>query len=435
MKKSSKPQTLKDPQASREAEKYEQPIASRELILEVMAERDVPMRMSELADALGIVNDSDLFSLQKRLRAMQRDGQIVSGRRGALGLPKKMDLVKCKVIGHRDGYGFASPVEEGDDFFLSSRQMFRVFDGDEVLVAESGFDDKGRPSGQIVEVLTRAHTSIVGRYMEEGGIGYLLPHNRRISNHVLIPPKAKAGAKSGQLVSVKITGYPTEVLGAKGEVEEILGDHLDPGLEIDVAIRAHDIPNEWPEEVLSEAGALRDEPSESDKKNRVDLRKLGLVTIDGEDARDFDDAVYCETDGSGFRLWVAIADVSHYVPISSALDEEAFNRGNSVYFPERVVPMFPEVLSNGLCSLKPAVDRLAMVCEMLIDADGKVTDSTFYEAVIHSHARLTYTQVGEVLENGWCDGVPSERLDGLFRLHALYKVLRQARAKRGSHRL
>ena len=309
--------------------------------------------------------------------------------------------------------------------------MFRVFDGDEVLVAESGFDDKGRPSGQIVEVLTRAHTSIVGRYMEEGGIGYLLPHNRRISNHVLIPPKAKAGAKSGQLVSVKITGYPTEVLGAKGEVEEILGDHLDPGLEIDVAIRAHDIPNEWPEEVLSEAGALRDEPSESDKKNRVDLRKLGLVTIDGEDARDFDDAVYCETEGSGFRLWVAIADVSHYVPISSALDEEAFNRGNSVYFPERVVPMFPEVLSNGLCSLKPAVDRLAMVCEMLIDADGKVTDSTFYEALIHSHARLTYTQVGEVLENGWCDGVPSERLDGLFRLHALYKVLRQARAKRG----
>ena len=432
MKKSSKPQTLKDPQASREAEKYEQPIASRELILEVMAERDVPMRMSELADALGIVNDSDLFSLQKRLRAMQRDGQIVSGRRGALGLPKKMDLVKCKVIGHRDGYGFASPVEEGDDFFLSSRQMFRVFDGDEVLVAESGFDDKGRPSGQIVEVLTRAHTSIVGRYMEEGGIGYLLPHNRRISNHVLIPPKAKSGAKSGQLVSVKITGYPTEVLGAKGEVEEILGDHLDPGLEIDVAIRAHDIPNEWPEEVLSEAGALRDEPSESDKKNRVDLRKLGLVTIDGEDARDFDDAVYCETEGAGFRLWVAIADVSHYVPISSALDEEAFNRGNSVYFPERVVPMFPEVLSNGLCSLKPAVDRLAMVCEMLIDADGKVTDSTFYEAVIHSHARLTYTQVGEVLENGWCDGVPAERLDGLFRLHALYKVLRQARAKRGA---
>ena len=432
MKKNPKAKISKDPHASREAEKYAHPIPSRELILEVMAARDVPMRFEELSTALGIDNDNDLFSLQKRLRAMQRDGQLIAGRRGALGLPKKMDLVKCKIIGHRDGYGFASPVEEGDDFFLSSRQMYRVFDGDEVLVSQSGYDDKGRPSGQIVEVLTRAHSSIVGRFMEEGGIGYLLPHNRRISNHVLIPPKAKAGAKSGQLVSVKITGYPTEVLGAKGEVEEILGDHLDPGLEIDVAIRAHDIPNEWPDTVLSEAGALRDEPSESDKKNRVDLRGLGLVTIDGEDARDFDDAVYCESEGAGFRLWVAIADVSHYVPIGSALDEEAFNRGNSVYFPERVVPMFPEVLSNGLCSLKPAVDRLAMVCEMLIDANGKVIDSTFYEAVIHSHARLTYTQVGEVLENGFCEGVASERLDGLFRLHALYKVLRQARATRGA---
>ena len=432
LKKPSKATTPTDPQAEREAQKYDQPIASRELILNVMAERDVPMRFTELADALRIHNDSDLFSLQKRVKAMQRDGQLISGRRGALGLPKKMDLVKCKIIGHRDGYGFASPTEGGDDFFLSSRQMYSVFDGDEVLIAQSGQDDKGRPEGQIVEVLTRAHTHIVGRYMEEGGIGYLLPHNRRISNHVLIPPKSKHGAKTGQLVSVKLTDYPTEVLGAKGEVEEILGDHLDPGLEIDVAIRAHDIPHEWPDAVLSEAGALRDEPSESDKQHRVDLRHLGLVTIDGEDARDFDDAVYCEAEGSGFRLWVAIADVSHYVQIGSALDEEAFNRGNSVYFPERVVPMFPEVLSNGLCSLKPNVDRLAMVCEMVIDAQGQVTDSSFYEAVIHSHARLTYTQVGAVLENGWHEGVHTDRLEGLSQLHALYKVLREARSTRGA---
>ena len=432
MKKPSKATTPTDPQAEREAQKYDQPIASRELILNVMAERDVPMRFTELADALRIHNDSDLFSLQKRVKAMQRDGQLISGRRGALGLPKKMDLVKCKIIGHRDGYGFASPTEGGDDFFLSSRQMYSVFDADEVLIAQSGQDDKGRPEGQIVEVLTRAHTHIVGRYMEEGGIGYLLPHNRRISNHVLIPPKSKHGAKTGQLVSVKLTDYPTEVLGAKGEVEEILGDHLDPGLEIDVAIRAHDIPHEWPDAVLSEAGALRDEPSESDKQHRVDLRHLGLVTIDGEDARDFDDAVYCEAEGSGFRLWVAIADVSHYVQIGSALDEEAFNRGNSVYFPERVVPMFPEVLSNGLCSLKPNVDRLAMVCEMVIDAQGQVTDSSFYEAVIHSHARLTYTQVGAVLENGWHEGVHTDRLEGLSQLHALYKVLREARSTRGA---
>ncbi|MEC8157635.1 MAG: ribonuclease R [Pseudomonadota bacterium] len=432
MKKPSKATAPTDPQAEREAQKYDQPIASREFILAVMAERDVPMRFTELADALGIHNDSDLFSLQKRVKAMQRDGQLILGRRGALGLPKKMDLVKCKIIGHRDGYGFASPTEGGDDFFLSSRQMYSVFDGDEVLVAQSRHGDKGRHEGQVVEVLTRAHTHIVGRYMEEGGIGYLLPHNRRISNHVLIPPKLKRGAKSGQLVSVKLTDYPTEVLGAKGEVEEILGDHLDPGLEIDVAIRAHDIPYEWPDAVLSEVGVLRDEPTDSDKQNRVDLRHLGLVTIDGEDARDFDDAVYCEPEGSGFRVWVAIADVGHYVQIGTALDEEAFNRGNSVYFPERVVPMFPEVLSNGLCSLKPEVDRLAMVCEMVIDAKGQVADSSFYEAVIHSHARLTYTQVGEALENGWHEEVHADQLEGLFRLHSLYKVLREARSKRGA---
>ena len=432
LKKDLKAKALKDPKAKREAEKYERPIASRELILEVMAERDVPMHFNELASALDIQNDSDLLSLQKRIRAMQRDGQLITGRRGALGLPKKMDLVKCRIIGHRDGYGFASPIEGGDDFFLSSRQMYRVFDGDEVLVAQSGHDDKGRPEGQVVEILSRAHTSIVGRYMQEGGIGYLMPHNRRISNQVLIPPKAKGGAKSGQLVSVKITDYPTEVLGAKGEVEEILGDHLDPGLEIDVAIRAHDIPHEWPDEVLTEAGALRDEPTDADKQDRVDLRKLAFVTIDGEDARDFDDAVYCQEEGDGFRLWVAIADVGHYVPIGSALDEEANARGNSVYFPERVVPMFPEVLSNGLCSLKPQVDRLAMVCEMSIDASGGVSDSTFYEAVIHSHARLTYTQVGTVLEEGWCEAVENDRLEDIARLHRLYGVLRAARDRRGA---
>jgi ribonuclease R len=208
LKKTSKLTSLSDPHADREAQKYDQPIASRELILEVMAKHDVPIRFKELASALGINDDDGLFSLQKRVKAMQRAGQLIAGRRGALGLPKKMDLVKCKIIGHRDGYGFASPVEEGDDFFLSSRQMYRVFDGDEVLVAQSGHDDKGRPSGHVVEVLSRAHTSIVGRYMEEGGIGYLLPHNRRISNHVLIPPKLKAGAQSGQLVSVSITDYP-----------------------------------------------------------------------------------------------------------------------------------------------------------------------------------------------------------------------------------
>ena len=390
---------------------------------------DAPMAFGDIAAQLDLSSERDLDALRKRLRAMQRDGQIISGRRGAYGVPKRMDLLRCRIMGHRDGYGFARPLEGGDDLFLSAREMYQVFDGDEVLVSMAGVDRRGRAEGQVVEVLTRAHTKVVGRYMEESGIGFLLPHNTRIRNHILIPPKAKGGARHGQLVSVALTDYPSATLGAKGEVEEVLGDHLDPGLEIDVAIRAHGIPWEWPDEVLREAGALGEEPTAADKTHRVDLRDVPFVTIDGEDARDFDDAVWCAPQANGFQLRVAIADVSHYVPVGSALDEEASLRGNSVYFPERVVPMFPEVLSNGLCSLKPEVDRLAMVCDMQIDHSGQLQDYAFYEAVIHSHARLT---VGTVIEEGWSRHVPAERIEDIERLHGLYKVLRSAREQRGA---
>jgi len=279
----------------------------------------------------------------------------------------------------------------------------------------------------------RAHQSIVGRYQEESGSGYVIPENSRITQQILIPPKEKGKAVSGQIVTADITDFPTRQFGAKGRISEILGDHMDPGLEIDVAIRSHGIPWEWPEAVVDEAGRLEAEPLEEDKKKRVDLRKLPFVTIDGEDARDFDDAVYCEKRTlGGWRLWVAIADVSHYVRPGSALDDEAAHRATSVYFPEKVVPMLPEALSNGLCSLKPAVDRLAMVCEMELSRAGKLTKYTFYEAVIHSHARLTYTQVGEVLEKGSQPDVDKRRVPDLQRLHALYKVLRAARDKRGA---
>ena len=417
----------------REQGRYEHPIPSREVILGLLEAADAPLGFAGIAEALGLSSERDLDALGKRLRALQRDGQIISGRRGAYGVPERMDLLRCRVMGHRDGYGFARPHEgAGDDLFLSARQMYQVFDGDEVLVSVAGLDRRGRAEGQIVEVLTRAHTKVVGRYMEESGIGFLLPHNTRIRNHILIPPKAKGGARHGQLVSVVLTDYPSATLGAKGEVEEVLGDHLDPGLEIDVAIRAHGIPWEWPDEVLREAGALGEEPAEADKTNRVDLRDVPFVTIDGEDAKDFDDAVWCEETSDGFQLRVAIADVSHYVPVGSALDEEASIRGNSVYFPERVVPMFPEVLSNGLCSLKPQVDRLAMVCDMHIDRNGQLQDYTFYEAVIHSHARLTYTDVGAVIQDGWSPHVPAERGEEIERLYGLYQVLRGAREQRGA---
>ncbi len=430
---------IADPHAEREAARYDNPIPSREVILQLLAEAKKPLDHDKLAKKLGLGEDQEREALRKRLRAMERDGQLMINRRGAYGLVDRMNLLHCRVQGHRDGYGFAIPVtpgpdgERAGDVYLHARQMSTVFDGDEVLVRVTGLDRRGRMEGVVVEVLKRAATRIVGRYHEESGIGFVIPDNQRITHQILIPPADKGEARSGQIVTAEITGWPTRQLGAKGRISEILGDHLDPGLEIDVAIRSNGIPWEWPEDVVEEAGGLEAEPVEEDKRHRVDLRGLAFVTIDGEDARDFDDAVYCEKRrGGGWRLWVAIADVSHYVRPGSALDREAANRGNSVYFPERVVPMLPEALSNGLCSLKPRVDRLAMVCEMEISRAGALADYRFYEAVIHSRARLTYTQVGEVLERGGHPAVEKDRVADLNRLHALYGVLRAARDKRGA---
>jgi ribonuclease R len=424
---------IADPHAEREAANYENPIPSREVILELLSEAEKPLDHTHIAKSLNLVEPEQLEALRKRLRAMERDGQLMVNRRNAYCLVDKMHLLHCRVQGHRDGYGFAMPIAEGEDIYLSARQMHFVFDGDEVLIQVTGEDRRGRLEGKVIEVLQRKHKTVVGRYKEESGIGFVIPDNGRLTQQILIPTKAKGSVESGQIVTVEITDYPTRQLGAKGRIAEVLGEHLDPGMEIDVAIRSHGIPWEWPDEVLHEAAGLEAEPLEDDKQHRIDLRKLPFVTIDGEDARDFDDAVYCE-EGSGgsWRLWVAIADVSHYVWPDSALDQEAALRGNSVYFPARVVPMLPEALSNGLCSLKPDVDRLAMVCEMELTATGVLAKYRFYEAVIHSHARLTYTQVGEVLEQGSHADVDSQRVPDLKRLHGLYHVLRAARDKRGA---
>ena len=424
---------IADPHAEREAANYENPIPSREVILELLSEAEKPLDHTHIAKSLNLVEPEQLDALRKRLRAMERDGQLMVNRRNAYCLVDKMHLLHCRVQGHRDGYGFAMPIAEGEDIYLSARQMHFVFDGDEVLIQVTGEDRRGRLEGKVIEVLQRKHKTVVGRYKEESGIGFVIPDNGRLTQQILIPTKAKGSVEAGQIVTVEITDYPTRQLGAKGRIAEVLGEHLDPGMEIDVAIRSHGIPWEWPDEVLHEAAGLEAEPLEEDKQHRVDLRQLPFVTIDGEDARDFDDAVYCE-EGSGgsWRLWVAIADVSHYVWPDSALDQEASLRGNSVYFPARVVPMLPEALSNGLCSLKPDVDRLAMVCEMELTAAGVLAKYRFYESIIHSHARLTYTQVGEVLEQGSHADVDSQRVPDLKRLHSLYRVLRAARDKRGA---
>ncbi|MGH8352555.1 MAG: ribonuclease R, partial [Pseudomonas sp.] len=434
-----------DPEAAREAEKYENPIPSRELILQHLADRGSPAAREQLVEELGLTTEDQVEALRRRLRAMERDGQLIYTRRGTYAPVDKLDLILGRISGHRDGFGFLIPDDGSDDLFLSPAQMRLVFDGDRALARVSGLDRRGRREGAIVEVISRAHESIVGRYYEESGIGFVVADNPKIQQEVLVTPGRTANAKIGQFVEVKITHWPTPRFQPQGDVVEVVGNYMAPGMEIDVALRSYDIPHVWPEAVLKEAAKLKPEVEEKDKEKRVDLRHLPFVTIDGEDARDFDDAVFCEKSGSnwrlfsgGWRLYVAIADVSHYVKVGAALDEEATVRGNSVYFPERVVPMLPEQLSNGLCSLNPQVDRLAMVCEMTISKSGKMTDYQFYEAVIHSHARLTYNKVSAMLEHPKStEGKQlrtqyAEVVPHLKQLYALYQVLLAGRHSRGA---
>ncbi|WP_210395872.1 ribonuclease R [Motiliproteus sediminis] len=429
----------RDPHADREARNYDNPIPSREFILDLLRERGKPLKREQLAAELKLFDDEQQEALRRRLRAMERDGQVIRDRKGGYGLVTHMDLIAGRVIGHRDGYGFLVRDEGGDDLFLHNRQMRKVFDGDRVLVRISGLDHRGREEAKIVEVLERNTKQLVGRLRVDQGICILLPENNRISNEILIADDDRRGAEDGQYVLAEITQYADRVSMIRARVVEVLGDHMAPGMEIDVAIRNHDIPHVWPTAVTQAASKLGAEVAEADKANRIDLRNTPLVTIDGEDARDFDDAVYAEArKGGGWRLFVAIADVSHYVTPGSALDQEAENRATSVYFPGQVVPMLPEALSNGLCSLNPDVDRLAMVCEMTISARGNLSSYCFYEAVIRSHARLTYTQVGALLEEP--ESETGQQLIGdhealvphLIELHSLYKALRRARYERGA---
>lgn len=434
-----------DPEAAREAEKYENPIPSRELILSHLAERGAPASREQLVEEFGLHTDDQLEALRRRLRAMERDGQLIYTRRGTYAPVDKLDLICGRISGHRDGFGFLVPDDGSDDLFLSPAQMRLVFDRDRALVRVAGFDRRGRREGSIVEVIERAHESIVGRYYEENGIGFVVADNPKIQQEVLVTPGRTKNARVGQFVEIKITHWPTSRFQPQGDIVEVIGNYMAPGMEIDVALRSYDIPHVWPEAVIKEARKLKPEVEEKDKEKRIDLRHLPFVTIDGEDARDFDDAVYCEKNSSrwklfsgGWKLYVAIADVSHYVKVGSALDAEATERGNSVYFPERVVPMLPEELSNGLCSLNPHVDRLAMVCEMSMSKSGQLVDYQFYEAVIHSHARLTYNKVSYMLEDPkGSEGKAlrseyKEILPHLKQLYALYQVLLAARHERGA---
>ncbi|MFO7787028.1 MAG: ribonuclease R [Halospina sp.] len=428
-----------DSSADRESQKYEKPVHGREAILEHLKKRGAPATHQKLCEEFDLDDEDRIEGLRRRLIAMARDGQLICNRRGAYLPISEADLTRGHVQGHRDGFGFVVPEGGGDDLFLNARQMRQVFHGDRVLVREDQRDARGKREAVIVEVLERNTAQVVGRMQREDGVSMVIPENSRINQEILVPEEACQGAGHGQYVTVTIEKQPTVRNKPVGRVVEILGDHMAPGMEITVAIRSYGLPDQWPPAVTEQARSIPDEVSEEAKQGRVDLRDLPLVTIDDESARDFDDAVYAEKRrGGGYRLIVAIADVAWYVRPETPLDLEAQNRGNSVYFPDHVVPMLPEKLSNGLCSLNPGVDRLCMVADMNLSREGKITQYCFYEAVMHSHARLTYNKVSSILEHPESDdgqklrGEYSKVVPHLETLYSCYQMLREAREQRGA---
>lgn len=423
-----------DPYFEREQAKYEHPIPSREYILEVLRERGRPLDRDELIKTLSLDSPEAVEALRRRLRAMERDGQLHRNRRGGYVIIDNQDLVRGRVSAHADGWGYVRADTGGRRIYLSPRQMRSLLHGDRVVVQVVGLDADGRPEGELVDILERQTAQVVGRFLLESGVGFVVPDNRRIQHDIIIPPNQTEGAQSGQLVIAEILEQPSPRRQPIGRVAQVLGEHIEAGMEIEIARRAHGIPVDWPDEVLAEAAAFGDAIDPAALEGRVDLRELPLVTIDGADARDFDDAVYCEPAAKGWRLLVAIADVSHYVQPGTALNAEASKRGTSVYFPRTVVPMLPEALSNGLCSLNPEVDRLCMVCEMSIGPAGQLRKWQFYLGVMRSHARLTYDEVAAIVvdEDEATSARYAELLPHLHNLYGVYKSLRAARERRGA---
>lgn len=427
----------KDPHAAREASRYETPLPSREMILNFMAEQGAPLSVEQLQLLLAITEDErEIFN--RRLNAMEREGQIIKNRKGALCIADKLDLISGVVQGHPDGFGFLIPDDKtkcnGEDLFLSPKEMAQVLHGDRAMVRMSGLDRRGRPEAKLVEVLERRTQRLVGRVVHTTGVTIVAAEDKRINLDILIPYHLDMNAKAGQVVMVELTEQPSVHAQPMGRVVEILGNYADSGMEIEIALRKHNLPHEFSVEALALAESYPKQVQAKDYQNRVDSRALPLITIDGETARDFDDAVFAEPQGKGWRLVVAIADVSFYVKPKDALDKGALARGNSVYFPRRVIPMLPEALSNGLCSLNPEVERLCMICDMQIDGLGVVKQYKFYPSVMRSKARMTYTQVHEILqqpdaplaqEYAWL--VPH-----LTHLQSVYKLMLMQREKRGA---
>jgi len=423
-----------DPFLNREKENYQNPIPSRELILEVMNDYGVPIPKKELIKKLEITKDEYPF-FEKRIGAMVRQGQILINRKDVLCISKKLNLIPGKIMGHPDGFGFLIPEDSSlQDVFLSPKEMSKVFHSDEVMVQVTGIDKKGRQEGIIIEILSRGNSIIVGRVIQNHGVTIVRAEDKRISHDILVPYHPDMNAQPGQVVEVEMTTQPDFRTKPMGQITKIIGNYSDSGIEIEIALRKHHLPHEFSKDAIKESESFKNEILVSDYKDHTDLTKLDFVTIDGETAKDFDDAVFAEKAESNMRLFVAIADVSSYVSSNSQLDKEALSRGNSVYFPRRVIPMLPEKLSNGLCSLNPQVNRLTMVCEMVIDDEGLVSEFKFYPAIIFSKARMTYTITHKILYENDDDLTKkySHVLTNLKNLKQIYALLSKQREKRSA---
>lgn len=421
----------KDPFLSREKQRYEHPLPSREWIIELLERKGVPSKIESLARELSITEDEYVF-FERRLKAMARDGQVLINRRGAVCAADKLDLVKCRVEAHKDGFGFAvplTPAKDGD-FVLYERQMRGIMHGDIVTVRPAGMDRRGRREGTVLDIVERAQSKVVGRFYMDRGVAILEPEDKRLNQSIVLEPDGVARFKpeSGQVIVGEIEVYPEQNRPAVAKIIEVLGDYADSGMEIEIAVRKHHLPHQFSEACAKAAKKIPVHVRKSDLKGRVDLRDLPLVTIDGETARDFDDAVFAEKVGRNYRLVVAIADVSHYVRPDDVIDADAQERSTSVYFPRRVIPMLPENLSNGICSLNPDVERLCMVCDMVVTYAGNIKEYRFYPAVMRSHARLTYNQVWKWISDG-IDHPYKAQIDTLYKL---FKILQKKRFERGA---
>lgn len=406
---------------------------SSDIVIKYLSQRQEPANTKAIAETLGRVGKEGRQETFEILEKLRDEGKVSQLSKHRWAMKHAIHEHRGRVVGHVDGHGFVLTDETKEKVFLRAHDMREVLHNDTVDVRITGRDRRKKLFGQILNIVERGNDIVVGRYFNESNTHFVVPDDQRIGQDIFVMPDSLQGAKSGQVVSVKITQYPTKNFQPMGEIIEVLGDYLSPGMEIEIAIRKHQLPHEWPDAVQSQIKSFSEDVSEHDFDGRKDIRDLPLVTIDGEDARDFDDAVYCESlEGDRHRLVVAIADVSSYVKEQSPLDLEAWQRGTSVYFPSNVIPMLPEVLSNGLCSLKPKVNRLCFVCDMQIDKYGEIESYEFYQAVMYSHARLTYTQVAALIDGqNEESGIDQSLQPAVLDLYALSQKLGGRRREGG----